>query len=101
VDLALHFSGTVLSCAGAPGKVLVPGGGNDDLLSSAEPAVDTPVQSEELEVRMSLLCLHDALNQMSDKKIIMGVSGFCAPNISICAKPRALLVTELCWFLGY
>ncbi|PAN37975.1 hypothetical protein PAHAL_7G138000 [Panicum hallii] len=44
------FSRTVLSCAGAPGKVLVPGGGNDDLLSSAEPAVDTPVQSEELEV---------------------------------------------------
>ncbi|KAG2571948.1 1,4-alpha-glucan-branching enzyme 2, chloroplastic/amyloplastic-like [Panicum virgatum] len=44
------FSRTVLSCAGAPGKVLVPGGGNDDLLSSAEPAVDNPVQSEQLEV---------------------------------------------------
>nr|CAB3484439.1 unnamed protein product [Digitaria exilis] len=44
------FSRTILSCAGAPGKVLVPGGGSDDLLSSAEPTVDTPVQSEELEI---------------------------------------------------
>ena len=73
VDLALHFSGTVLSCAGAPGKVLVPGGGNDDLLSSAEPAVDNPVQSEQLEVRVCLLCLHDTLAQMSDKKNNGGV----------------------------
>ena len=69
----MHFSGTVLSCAGAPGKVLVPGGGNDDLLSSAEPAVDNPVQSEQLEVRVSLLCLHDTLAQMSDKKNNGGV----------------------------
>ena len=73
MDLALHFSGTVLSCAGAPGKVLVPGGGNDDLLSSAEPAVDNPVQSEQLEVRVCLLCLHDTLAQMSDKKNNGGV----------------------------
>ncbi|CAL5027661.1 unnamed protein product [Urochloa decumbens] len=43
------FSRTVLSCAGAPGKVLVPGGGSDDLLSSTEPAADTPVESEELQ----------------------------------------------------
>ncbi|AQK73317.1 uncharacterized protein [Zea mays] len=42
------FSRTVLSCAGAPGKVLVPGGGSDDLLSSAEPVVDT--QPEELQI---------------------------------------------------
>ena len=69
----MHFSGTVLSCAGAPGKVLVPGGGNDDLLSSAEPAVDNPVQSEQLEVRVCLLCLHDTLAQMSDKKNNGGV----------------------------
>jgi hypothetical protein len=51
VELALEFAGTVLSCAGAPGKVLVPGGGSDDLLSSAEPVVDT--QPEELQVRLS------------------------------------------------
>nr|CAB3486970.1 unnamed protein product [Digitaria exilis] len=44
------FSRGILSCAGAPGKVLVPGGGSDDLLSSAEPTADTPVQSEELEI---------------------------------------------------
>ncbi|OEL19739.1 1,4-alpha-glucan-branching enzyme 2-2, chloroplastic/amyloplastic [Dichanthelium oligosanthes] len=44
------FSGTVLSCAGAPGKVLVPGGGSGDLLSSAEPAVETPVQLEEPQI---------------------------------------------------
>jgi hypothetical protein len=43
-------AGTVLSCAGAPGKVLVPGGGKDDLLSSAEPAVDAPEQPEESKV---------------------------------------------------
>lgn len=56
MKLAFHsfFSGTVLSCAGAPGKVLVPGGGSDDLLSSAEPAVGTPVQpDEELQVQTS------------------------------------------------
>jgi hypothetical protein len=56
VELALEFAGTVLSCAGAPGKVLVPGGGSDDLLSSAEPVEDTPEQHEELQVRLSPFC---------------------------------------------
>lgn len=46
-------AGTVLSCAGAPGKVLVPGGGNDDFLSSAELAVDAPEQTEESKVPQS------------------------------------------------
>jgi hypothetical protein len=46
VELALEFACTVLSCVAAPGKVLVPVGGSDDLLSSAEPIVDT--QPEEL-----------------------------------------------------
>jgi len=54
--LALEFAGTVLSCAGAPGKVLVPGGGSDDVLSSAEPVVDTSEQHEELQVRLSPFC---------------------------------------------
>lgn len=48
VELALEFAGTVLSCVAAAGKVLVPGGGSDDLLSSAEPVVDT--QPEELQI---------------------------------------------------
>ena len=56
VELALEIAGTVLSCAGAPGKVLVPGGGSDDLLSSAEPVVDTPEQHEELQVQLSPFC---------------------------------------------
>ena len=56
VELALEIAGTVLSCAGAPGKVLVPGGGSDDLLSSADPVVDTPEQHEELQVRLSPFC---------------------------------------------
>jgi hypothetical protein len=50
VELALEFAGTVLSCAG------VPGGGSDDLLSSAEPVEDTPEQHEELQVRLSPFC---------------------------------------------
>lgn len=44
------FAGGVVSCAGAPGKVLVPGGGSDDLLSSAEPDVETQEQPEESQV---------------------------------------------------
>jgi hypothetical protein len=40
------FSGAVLSCAGATGKVLVPGSGSDDLLASDEP----PAQPEESQV---------------------------------------------------
>ncbi|KAL6841200.1 hypothetical protein ACP4OV_028973 [Aristida adscensionis] len=39
-----------LSCAGAPGKVLVPGGGSDDLLSSAEPTVEAPEKTEESQI---------------------------------------------------
>ena len=44
------FAGGALSCAGAAGKVLVPGSGSDDLLTSAEPAAAGPTQTEESQV---------------------------------------------------
>jgi 1,4-alpha-glucan branching enzyme len=43
------FAGAVLSCAGATGKVLVPGSGSDDLLTTDEPAAAGPAQPEEEE----------------------------------------------------
>jgi len=103
VELALEIAGTVLSCAGAPGKVLVPGGGSDDLLSSAEPVVDTPEQHEELQVRLSPFC---AFMMIRLPKCLMksnygGWSAFALLISGIVQSLVQLLVRTPCWFLGY
>lgn len=68
-EVGFALAGNVVTCAGVRGKVLVPGGGNDDLLSNAEPAVDTPEQPEELKVPQWPDVYHVFMNtyQMSDE----------------------------------